>query len=173
MNNIIRVITVSSSFIIGMSVAGIAHAESDTGTAAATIGSSMTVANSTDINFGTIIPDSSSSNVELTSVGTYNITGDGTATVITNGAVGTVNVSGGTANEAVTITVDDGASGPVVLTGAGAPMPAALTGSGCPILDGSGACTITVAGILSVGADQTAGAYTGTYTVTVEYTDPS
>ena len=171
MNNIIRVITVSSSFIIGMSVAGIAHAESDTGTAAATIGSSMTVANGTDINFGTIIPDSSASTVELTSGGTYNISGN--ATVITNGAVGTVNVSNGTANEAVTITVDDGASGPVVLTGAGDPMPAALVGSGCPTLDGSGACTITIAGVLNVGANQSAGAYTGTYTVTEEYTAPS
>jgi len=56
------------------------------------------------------------------------------------------------------------------LTGPGSDMTVDLTSSNAtPQLNGSGAATIYVGGTLNVGANQTSGAYTGSFTVTANY----
>ena len=56
----------------------------------------------------------------------------------------------------------------VSLTGPGTAMTATLTNDGGGSLTG-GTDTFNVGGTLSVGASQTAGSYSGTYTVSVNY----
>lgn len=104
--------------------------------------------------------------------------------LIDNGLAGTVDTAGAntnidelTAPTVGVVGIAGAASTPVnvsitnaTLTGAGTDMAATLSVSNTnPVLDVTGAATINVNGSLAVNAGQTAGSYTGTATVTVNY----
>jgi Mat/Ecp fimbriae major subunit len=83
--------------------------------------------------------------VGTASRGTFSVTGANTTTVV--------------------ITVDAS----TVLTGAGANMGLTLTPSAASVTATGAPQTFYVGGVLSVGASQVAGTYTGTYAVSAEY----
>ncbi len=73
-------------------------------------------------------------------------------------------------NAADGLTVDLTVDASTTLTGAGAPMNLALTPSATSIVfDAANIETVFVGGVLTVGASQTAGVYSGNYNVTAEY----
>jgi hypothetical protein len=85
--------------------------------------------------------------------------------VFTASTVGVVDIAGA-ASETVNISV----STPVTLSDGANTMSAALSvPSATVVLDGSGAATSNVNGVLTVGIGQAPGSYTGSATVTVNY----
>ena len=175
MKNIIRVITISSSFVLGMGVAGIANAaDSTTGTANASIATALTLSpGAQPLSFGTF----AHSDTSVPGTVTVN-TADGVA-ASTNVDVDPTVTSGdftitGEPNATVTITLP----GSATLTHSGGAGSGQLdlggftdSQGGTLTLDGSGDGAFDVGATLAFDAiaqDQ-AGSYTGTYSVTVAY----
>ena len=145
-----------------------ALAASDTGTANATIIAPITISANLTLEYGQIVTGSSASVVRISTAGarslvsgdaslsggtfragTFDITGEPSATyaITLPGSAATL-TSGGN-----TMTVDTWVSS------------VGATGT----LSGGGLETFTVGADLNVGATQASGAYTGTYSVTVDY----
>ncbi len=143
--------------------AATAHAATATGTARAKILQQITVTNTSDLEFATIISGATASTVAVSTAGARTcgtgLTCTGTAgaanfdIVGTDGAVVTVS---GDAN----VTLNGSISGT---------MNAALTYSATSITLGATGGSFQVGGTLGVGANQAAGDYSGTFNVTVEY----
>lgn len=147
--------------------ASAAHAADATATATAQILEQITVTKVTDLNFGTIVPDTAASgnvNVAANAAGTRtcaaNLTCAGAASV--SSASFDVTASAGSS---VVVT---GLTGLTQLTNAGGnTMNIALGGSTLDM--SSGADTLYVGGDLTVGANQPTGTYNGNFTVSVNY----
>ncbi len=146
------------------------QAANTTATATATVAVAIAILKNVDMQFGTIAGGGAAGTVILATDGTRGITG-GTTTLGADGAAGDFTVSG---QPAATYSITLPADGVVLLAGIGPDMGAntfislpAVTG----LLDGAGNQTLLVGATLSVdtGAIQTAGAYTDTFTVTVNY----
>jgi len=139
-----------------------AIAATATGTANATVLTPITITAGTALNFGTLAGNATGGTVVVTAAGVRGTTG---SVVVTSGAfsAGSFAVAGtGAATFGVTypgsFNVTSGANNMAVL----------VTGAAAGTLSG-GTVTLPVGGTLTVGANQAAGSYTGTYVMTVEY----
>ena len=135
-------------------------------TADAVIVQPIAIQKVTDLNFGRIAADSNAGTVTVDNSG--NRTSSNPPSLLIGGtapSAATFTVSG-EPNLAYTASLT---SSTISLTGAGT-MSAALTlQQAGPSLNGSGASSVSVGGVLSVGANQAAGTYQGTMTVNVSY----
>lgn len=157
--------------LIGMTAIGVAagapqaNAADVTGNASATIQTPIALSEDTAMNFATIIADTSGDVVTLTPAGS--ISAANTSTFSGTAAAGAFSATGG-ANAAVSISFSTGDT----LTGPGTAMPLGTfttDAGGSPAFDGSGDLAFNVGADLTINAAQTAGAYSGTYTLTVNY----
>lgn len=149
--------------IFAVPASGFAATANTSLTVDATVIASLTVTQTTALNFGTFaLTDPGSVGTRTTTGGDTNIYQVGAPT---SGLV-TIN---GPANQLVNVSVsaatlsDTGGNG-------GADMTATLTVPSATVtLDGSGSGTSAVNGSLAVGINQTPSTYSGTATVTVDY----
>ncbi|MCB1782814.1 MAG: DUF4402 domain-containing protein [Alphaproteobacteria bacterium] len=142
-----------------------AHAASQTGNASAVIQNPIVITEDTAMDFATIIADQAGDTVTLTAAGS--ISASGSSTFSGSPAAGAFSVTG-TPSAAVTLSFSTGDT----LTGPGTAMPLGNftnDAGGSPAFDGSGNLAFNVGADLTVNATQTAGSYSGTYTVTVDY----
>jgi len=162
--SISKKITAALAFT-ALTFSGAAHAASVTASASATIATPIAISQTTAMNFGTVVASAAT----------------GTAVLATNSALtvtGGVQALGGTpAAAAFSVTGQSGATFAITL-----PTTATLTSGAntmslgtfahsagaTPTLTG-GSSAFNVGATLSVGANQAAGAYSGTYAVTVNY----
>lgn len=146
-------------------VAGSAQAADFNGTANATIQAPVVISEVTEMDFATIFADNTGDLVTLTSAGAVSSTGASTFTGTPEAGAFSV---AGTPSAAVTISFSSGDT----LGGPGADMPLGTfttDAGGSPAFNGSGALAFNVGADLTVNASQLEGAYTGTYTLTVDY----
>lgn len=141
-----------------------AIAASASGTASATVIAPITITNGTNLNFGSF-SNVTAGSVTISTGGTRSSSG-----VILSGVAvgngGTFTVGGSAVGSpGFSITSPQGFS----VTGPGTAMPFTLTLPGATGTLSGGAATINVGGVLTVGTTQTAGAYSGSYSVVVEY----
>lgn len=165
LNRKILAIATTAGLIAFGSFSSSVLAANATGTASATIVTPLSVVQTTAMNFGSISPDADvATTVDLSIAGVASST-DGAGIVPASGAQQGVFTATGSGNLAIAVTYSAGD----VLTGPGANMAigsfvddaaAALTG---------GTEVFNVGATLSVGANQTVGGYSGTFTVTVNY----
>ncbi len=142
-----------------------AQATDITGNASATIQQAIVLTEDTAMDFATIIADASGDTVTLSTLGAVSATG--TSTFSGTAAAGAFSATG-TPSAAVTISFSSGDT----LTGPGAAMGLgtfAHDAGGSPAFDGAGDLSFNVGADLTVNAGQVGGAYSGTYTLTVDY----
>ncbi len=151
---------------LGLS-AGMAHAAPVTAsaTAKARILKQITVTNTSDLDFGTIVAGAAASTVAV-STGAVRTCGTGLTCTGTVTAAN-FNVSG-TNNAVVTVTGDNSVA---LANGSGGTMSASLTRSATTLTLTNSAIggSFQVGGTLSLAANQADGAYTGTFNVSVDY----
>ena len=143
-----------------------AFAANQTGNASATISTLIAVTEDTQMAFGNVSVDSAGGTVTLTSAG--GISADNANYVFSGTPAGAAFSATGDASAPVTISFSTGDT----LTGPGTAM--ALQNftndaGGSPAFDGTGNLAFNVGADLVVNASQTAGSYSGTYTITVDY----
>lgn len=139
-----------------------ANAATASATARAKILREVTVTNTSDLQFGTIVTGASASTVAIGSTGTR-ICGTG---LICSGTTTAANfLVGGTTGQVVTISSDAS----VTLASGTHSMTAVLTPSAVSATLVANAATFSVGGLLTVGASQADGDYAGTFNVTVNY----
>ena len=147
--------------------ASTAHAATATGTAKAKILRQITLTNTSDLNFATVISGATASTVTVSTSG-----GGSCGTGLT--CTGTTTAANfdlqGTNNAVVTVSGDSS----VTLNGSlGGTMTAALNYSASSVTLTAGPGTVggsfQVGGVLNVGANQTGGDYSGTFNVTANY----
>ncbi len=139
-----------------------AHAATATADAQANILAQVTVASDgSALDFGTIVTGAAASTVAVNAAGAATC-GAGLVCSGTTSAAG-FDVTG-TTGEVVDISADAS----VTLTGPSGTMTASLTPSATS-LTLAGGDSFTVGGTLNVGANQADGAYSGTFSVTVDY----
>jgi len=155
--------TAAAASVLAASVMGAnaAHAATASADARANILQQVTVTNTSDLDFATIVTGAVASTVVVSSAGAVTC-GAGLVCSGTTTAAG-FDVTGTTGQ-----TVDVSSDASVTLNSGGNSMTASLATSVATIvLDGTDA--FTVGGTLSVGAGQADGAYVGTFNVTVDY----
>ena len=134
-------------------------------TARARILKQITVTNTSDLDFGTIVAGTAASTVAVSAAGVRTCGAGLTCT----GTVSSANFNiTGTTGAIVTVTGDNSVT---LANGTGGTMTAALTRSASTLTLVAGAVngTVQVSGTLSLAASQADGAYTGTFNVTVDY----
>ena len=155
------IIAASLFAVTGFLVSG-ERAEAITANASAQIAIPISVSESTALDHGTVTASGSVGTVTISVAGVRGVTG-GVAALGGSPSQGIFAVTG-EANSAFTITRDATSS----LTGPGTAMVATLSDDN-PTNLSSGSATINVGSSLAVAANQTAGAYSGTYSITVSY----
>lgn len=143
--------------------ASAAHAATASGTATAKILRQITLTNTSDLQFATIISGATASTVAVSTAGGVTcgagLTCTGTTTAANFDVAGT--------DGAVVVVVGDAN---VTLNGSlGGTMNSSLTYSDATITLGATGGSFQVGGTLIVGANQVAGDYTGTFNVTANY----
>ncbi len=138
------------------------RAEAITGNASAQIAIPVTIAETTALDHGTVTASGSLGTVTISVAGVRGVTG-GVAALGGSPSQGIFSVTG-EQNSAFTTTMDPTST----LSGPGAPMVATL-GNDAPANLTTGSATINVSSSLAVAASQVAGAYSGTYSITVNY----
>ena len=138
-----------------------AQAATATATAKAKILSPITVTKTADLDFGTIITSGAAANVTVSTAGAR--TCGGTLVCTNPVTAAAFNIAGSVA--AVNISSDASVS----LTSGANTMSATLNTSKATSPMTGGTDSFTVGGVLSVGATQADGSYSGTFTVTVNY----
>ena len=135
--------------------------------AAARIIAPITLTKVTDLNFGDVVPGSSAGTVVLTHGGAVSSTGGTTLGNSTNVAAAAFTV-GGQANETYAITLPSSAT----LTSGSSSMTVNAFNSnpsGTGTLTTAGTQPLAVGATLNVGANQSVGSYTGSFSVTAAY----
>lgn len=162
--NKMKKVTVLGAVMAAALYAGQAQAANSVSAGASVeIAAPIAVTQDTALAFGNVGPSASAGTVIISLAGAQSVTGGVTALGGTV-AAGAFTVTGASA-ATYSVTVD----GSVSLTGTGgSPMTATLTNDGGGTLTG-GTDTFNVGGTLAVGANQGAGSYSGTYTVSVNY----
>ncbi len=144
-----------------------AHAAGATATARAKILKQVTVTNTSDLQFGTIVKAPGTATVSIDSTGARTCGAGLTCTGTTSAADFGV---GGTVGEVVTVSSDATVS---MTNGAGGNMTATLTPSATTLTLGALTAgyngTFSVGGALTIAAAQADGVYSGTFNVTVNY----
>ncbi len=145
-----------------------ARAASTTADATANIVSAISISKVDNLRFGNVAAGSSVGTVVLTATGTRSKTGGVTLSNVNTGGPASFTVSGdGTATYAITLP-----STPTTLTDGGTNNMTVDTFTSQPAGTGAltgGTQTLTVGATLHVGANQPAGNYTGTFSVSVDY----
>ncbi len=160
-----------SAFALGAAALGVnGYAESGTGTATATVIAPIAISDSTaDLAFGKFAA-STGGTVVMAPAGTRTATGAVVLSTVTPGNAASFNVTGDN-NATYAITLPGTAT--ITHTDTINNMSVGTFTSSLPLgvgtLSGAGAETVTVGGTLTVASGQAAGAYTGTFSVTVEY----
>lgn len=161
-----RVATGVAIAAFGLS-AGVAQAAPATAsaTAKARVLKQITVTNTADLDFGTIVAGTSAAAVAVSTGGARTCAAALTCTGTVTAA--SFDVSG-TNNAVVTVTGDNSVS---LTNGTGGTMSASLTRSATTLTLTNSAVggTFQVGGSLALAANQADGAYTGTFNVTVDY----
>ena len=154
------------TLVSAFAVAGTAEAADATGNASATIATPISVSENTSLAFGTILAGASQSTIVVSTAGArsvgsgdatllggtpaaaaFDVTGEGSTSYSVSFTAGTLTRAGGSETMTVdTFTDDSGGS-----------------------IAGGGSDSFNVGATLTVAANQTAGSYTGTYTVSVDY----
>jgi hypothetical protein len=170
-------IALVSAFALGATAlsGGATAATTANATATATVVTPIAVAKSTDLVFGSFYPGATTGTVDVNTNGTRTVTGGVVAATGATATAAKFDVTG-QASAAYTVSYASG----VTLTGPGTAM--ALTqisdfsGAGgaatlatAGTLSAGGTQSIYLGGSLAVGANQVAGAYTGTISATVVY----
>ena len=155
------IVAASIFAVTGFLVSG-ERAEAVTGNASVQIAIPVTVAETTALNHGTVTASGTVGTVTISNAGVRGVTG-GVAALGGSPSQGIFTVTGeGTSAFTTTVSATSSLSGP------GTAMIATLTPT-APANLTAGSATVNVASSLAVAANQTAGAYAGTYTVTVNY----
>ena len=165
-----RIIALMSVLVFAAVAAKAIESTSDQGQAKAEIVAAATLTHDEDaiLDFGKIVRDTDGGTV------TIPVTEDGKGTQTTSG----INVVDSNQYEAdhfllenldTSLTYTIGGDTTVILTGPGTPMTVTLSKAPSTTITGVESKDIYVGGILQVGANQTAGVYTGSYTLTVTY----
>lgn len=139
-----------------------ASAATATATARAKILRQITLTNTSDLQFGTIVTSAAASTVAISSAGARTCGAGLVCSGTTTAADFTI---GGTTGQVVTISVPASVS----LTSGGNTMTASLAANAATTTLVANAGAFSVGGTLSVGANQADGDYTGTFTATVDY----
>ncbi len=128
----------------------------------------ITMTNTRALSFGPVVTSATAGTVVLTPAGVRTVTGGVTLTPGGTATSASFNLTGA-ASATFAITLP--ASITLNRTGGGTMTVTAInsTPSGTGTFSTGGTLTLTVGGTLNVGARQTGGAYTGTYSVTVAY----
>lgn len=147
--------------------AAAAQAATTSSNANAQILTALTLTNTVPLEFGQIAASASAGTVSVSTASVRTSTGGVTLAGLTPATAASFDVLGDAASTyAITLptstTIDSGANSMTVDTYVSSP-------NGTGTLDGGGADTILVGARLSVGANQAAGSYTGTFDVTVQY----
>lgn len=142
--------------------ASAAHAATATGTATAQILRQITLTNTSPLEFATIVSGATASTVTVSTAGARDC-GNGLTCLGTSTAAN-FNIEG--TNGAVVVVGGDSS---VTLNAGGSTMTAALNYSAPTVTLGASGGSFQVGGVLNVGSNQAAGAYTGTFTVTANY----
>lgn len=130
----------------------------------ALINNPITLAKTADLDFGSAAPSTAATTIIVdptTGAQTGSAIGLGGATTAAGFTVT------GLANQAFSVTLP--ADGTVTLAGPGAPMAVNTFLDDAPATITAGSVSFGVGATLTVGANQTAGGYTGTFDVTVSY----
>ena len=162
MSNKRNIVAVASVLAVTAFLVSGERAEAITANSNANIAAPISIAESTALNFGFASTSGSSGTVEISLAGVQSATG-GVGALGGSLSQGIFTVTGET-NNAFTTTVDATST----LSGPGTNMIATLSNDAPSNLSG-GSATINVSGSLAVGVNQTTGAYTGTYSITVSY----
>lgn len=142
-----------------------AFAADATGTASVTIATPIAISQTTPLSFGTVVASGTAGTVVVSNASVRTTTG-GVGALGGTPAAAVFNVTGQGTN-AFSITLPTTVS----LTGPGTAMNVTTfnhNAGASPAL-AAGAKTVNVGATLGVGANQTAGTYSGTYTVSVNY----
>jgi hypothetical protein len=157
-----------SAFALGASALGVnAYAATATGTATATVIAPIGITADVDLAFGKFAAGTGGT-VVMDPAGARTATGGVVLSTVVPGAAASFSVTGdNNATYAITLpgiatTITSGVNNMSVGTFTSTPS---ATGT----LSGLGAQTVTVGGTLTVATGQVAGAYTGSFDVTVEY----
>lgn len=154
-------LTIIAALLGGFGISS-ALAATATGNANATVLTPITISATTPLNFGTLSANATGGTVAITAAGARTVSGTVVVTPAAfSAAVFTVL---GTGSATFGITYPTGVS----VAGPGTAMGVVLTGASFGTLSG-GSLAFPVGGTLTVGANQAAGAYTGSYIMTVEY----
>ena len=139
-----------------------ANAATATATARAKILRQVTVSNSTDLQFGTIVTGAAASTVTVSTAGVRSCGAGLVCTGTTTAAAFTI---GGTTGQVTTVSVP----ATVTLNSGANSMTATLNSSAATVTMVANAGAFTVGGVLSVGASQADGDYVGSFVATVDY----
>ena len=162
MSNIQKLMIAASVFAFTAFLVSGDRAEAITGNASAQIAIPVTIAETTALDHGTVTASGSVGTVDITTAGVRSVAG-GVAALGGSPTQGVFTVTG-EANNAFTTTMDPTSS----LSGPGTAMIATLSNDAPSNLT-TGSATINVGSSLAVAASQTAGAYSGTFSITVNY----
>lgn len=149
-----------------LAVSSDAFATDATGNASADIVAAIAVSETTAMDFGNIAPDAAGDTVTLTAAGSISAA-DADTSLFGTPAAGVFGATGA-ASTAVTISFS---TGDTLVNGANTMALGSFThdAGGSPAFSAGGALNFSVGAALTVGAAQATGAYSGTYTVTVDY----
>lgn len=139
-----------------------AHAATASATAKAKILRQVTVTNTSDLQFGTIVSSPTASTVVISTAGARTCG----AGIVCSSAFSAANFDvTGTSGQVVTVSVPTS----VTLTSGTFSMVADLATSATSLTLANNAGTFAVGGTLNVGANQSDGDYEGTFSVTADY----
>lgn len=157
-------IALAGAFAAAALVSTGAHAATQTATAEVDIIAAVQLAQNDGLDFGVVASSAAAGTVALPTTSNTRTCSAG-VTCVGTALRGRFTVSGATSGYVVAITVPATTS----LTGAGPAMNVALTPSITSFTSTGAAQEFFVGGTLSVGANQAAGTYTGTYNVSADY----
>ncbi|HYC03525.1 MAG TPA: DUF4402 domain-containing protein [Azospirillaceae bacterium] len=160
----------AAATLVLAAVAGSANAATSNFTASATVVAPIAVTTGTNLSFGGIIASASAGTVVIDAAGARSTTGGATASGGTVSAA-SFNVTGAPST-AYNITLPASAnisSGGDNMSVAFAAATHLTGGSTARTLTAGGTDTFNLGGTVSVGANQAAGSYSGTFTMTVNY----
>jgi Mat/Ecp fimbriae major subunit len=141
---------------------GAANAETATASSKAKVFSNVTVTNSSDLNFGTIVTAASPSVVDISTTGARTCGAGLSCLGATSAADFTI---GGSSGQVTTISV----SNSVTITSGTDTMLALLNPTSALVTLVSNSGAFSIGGTLLVGGAQAEGTYTGSFTATVNY----